>query len=150
MDNELLIHGQVQGDVERLDKGVSAIGIAAKIGFRHPRHQMMNAPFAGKNSRYTLEEEVTTWHEGVRIAVSRFLLIHRQRVISQGIPPQLTDKADIHDMMFHTSLSGNFRCQFHLFFMFLPIDKTKSQHLRKPPLSPKQTGGRILPATKYY
>ena len=40
VNDELFIHRQVQGDIQRLDERIPAIGITAEIGLRHPRHNM--------------------------------------------------------------------------------------------------------------
>ena len=76
VDDELFIHREIQRDVERTDKGVSTVRIAAVISFGDARHQVKDALAARQNGGKSQKDHVAPRNESVRIAVLRLLLIH--------------------------------------------------------------------------
>ena len=104
MDHELLVHRQVERDVEGADKSVSAVGIATKISLRYTRHQMENPFRASEDRGKGQEDHIVTRHKGVRITVGGFLLIHLDGVVGQrAMGIKLTQQRDIEQ------LEGNVR-----------------------------------------
>ena len=56
MQDELFVHGQVQGHIQTFDKRVPTIGITAEVRLRHPGHNMVDA-----------STKRVTWLERLRI-----------------------------------------------------------------------------------
>lgn len=150
MDNELLIHRQIERHVQALDKAITAIGITAKVGLRYPCHQVMDALLTGYDGGDAQEKQVATRHEGVRERTGGLHLVHRYRSIGQRVLAQLADKGDIHRAELYTGLTGYLACQFHLFHMLLTIDEAQRHDFLKLLLCPKQASGRVLSTTEYY
>ena len=65
VDDELLVHGEVEGYVERADEGVAAVGIAGVVGLRDACDEVHDAVLACIDSGDGEEEEVAAWNEGV-------------------------------------------------------------------------------------
>ena len=65
VDDELLVHRQVERHVQGTDEGVAAVGIARIVGLRHTGHKVHNAVLTSIDGSDGEEKEVATWHEGV-------------------------------------------------------------------------------------
>ena len=101
MQDELLVHGQVQGHIQTFDKRVPTIRITAEVRLRHPGHNMVDAPFTGIHGSNADEEQVTPGNKRIRTMPLGLLLIHLHGGVGQRVPPQRTDERNIHTVPVH-------------------------------------------------
>ena len=149
VQDELRIHGQVQGDIQRLDKTVTAIGIPAVIRLRDARHDMADATLSCPYGRYAQEEKIATGHKGIgEYLAIRYLLVHRQGSIRQCIVSQGANPRQLQGCEWNIGTFGDSTCQFHFFFVFLPIAEAQGIHFSKFTFCPEKAGGRVLAATE--
>ena len=128
MDNELLVHGKVERDVERLDERVPAIGIAAEVGLRYARHEMPDAPLTGIYGGDAQEEQVAPGYERIWEGVFGFRFVHRYGSVGERVFAQLPDKRHVHHIEMHFRLPCDFACDFHFLHVLLPVEEAECIH----------------------
>lgn len=148
VDDKLLLHGQVEGDVQALDECIAAVGIAGIVRLRYSCHEMAYSQLAGMDGSYAQEEEVTSRYKRVGQGVCRLFLIHHDVVAGEGILSQCANQRDIHFLEMYSRFMGQTFGKFHFEYMFLTVCKGEGIDFVKVLFGPIQTGGRVLSSTK--
>ena len=144
MDAELLVHGEVERDVETLDESVAAVGIAREVSLSDARNEVEDTALASINGGDTHKEEVATRDEGVGRTIFGFITIHREGGVGEGIAAKLSEERDIHHFEGHVLFAADFGSEFHFVVVLLSVGKGECADFRKFAQSPKEAGGRIL------
>ena len=150
VDDKLLVPGQVERHVERLDEGVPTVRIAAEVRLRHPRHQVVDAPLPGIYGGDGEEEKVAPGDKRVRHAAFRLLRVHLHGGVGQRIVSQASDEGDVHHVEVHSGLPGNGTCHVHFLHMLLPVGKRQGTHAAEVLLRPEETRGGVLPSAEHH
>ena len=140
VDGELLVHREIEGDIERFDEGVPAVGIAAEVRLGHSGHKIEDASFPGENCRNAQKEKVPSGDECVREGIGRLFRVHFDGSVSQGVRSEMTNKRDVHHIEFHTEFPGDFSCHFDFKFVFLAVSEGQGCDLAEVFQCPEQTG----------
>lgn len=148
VDYKLLLKAQVEGDVEGTDEAVATVGIAGKVGLRNTGHEMPYATLTCIDGGYADKEEIAPRHECVGRAVGGLHLVHDNALVGQRTFGERADKAHVHLVEVHTSLTGYLPGKIYLVHMFLSIYETKRTYFLEMFLRPKKTGRRVLPAAQ--
>ncbi|MNC51640.1 hypothetical protein D3C75_1009390 [compost metagenome] len=95
MDHEGVVHGQIQGHVQRLNEGIPAIGISAEVRFAYAGDQMPGAGLFGGDGSEAQEQQVPSIHEGG--GQFAFLLVNVDILAGQRIGSQLVQQGHVQD-----------------------------------------------------
>ena len=60
MDNKLLLHSQIECNIQTFDKSIPTIRVTTEIRLRYSRHQMAYAMLASKKSGNTQKEKIAS------------------------------------------------------------------------------------------
>lgn len=71
VDYKPSLHSQVEGDLERFDRVVAAVGITRVVGFTHAANKMFKSAAVGHGSGKGEEDEITAGYESVRYPAGR-------------------------------------------------------------------------------
>ena len=146
--HKLLIHRQVEGNVETLDECIATVRIATEIRLADTGHNMIDTVLTGIHRSHAEKKQVPSRHKGIGHAALGLFLVHLYACISQGVASQLGYKADVHLLPFHTSHLRYTLGSLHLLHMLLTIHESQGTHLLEILFRPKQTRGGILSATE--
>lgn len=142
-NDKLVIHREVQRDVQGFDEHVPTVRITAEIGLADSGHDMVSPHLFGVDARVCQKNHVSAVHEGRR----KFIVIAsgdghigpRQRA-----GRQLVQQVEVQDLVRHLKPFCDPLRTLYLQCMALVVVKSERQNLVKPLLGPYQTGRTIL------
>ena len=149
MDDELLLHGHVEGDVQTADKRIATVGISRKISLTDAGDDVERTDFAGINGSDAEKEQVTARDEGVGQCPFGLFLVHDDGGVGKGIVVQLRDETDIHHPEVDTVVTADFLGKFHLDAVFLSVDEGDGIDFLEMVFGPEQAGGGVLSAAEH-
>lgn len=126
VDDKLVVHGQVEGDVETLDEGVTTVGITAEIGLAHACDKVVDAELTRLDSSNAEEEEVAARDKGGGIGlVIGLLLLDGEGGVREGTAcTQTADEGNVHAFPFDTRLASEAAGYLDLKLVLLAVKET--------------------------
>ena len=147
---KLLVHGEVERDVEALDEVVAAVGIAGEVGLANSRDEIEDTALASVDGGDAEEEEVATRHEGIGRAAGGFVGIHLQGGIGERITAELSEEGHIHHFIGHLLFGADRLGDFHLVGVFLPVGEAQRVDFVEVLERPEKASGGILSAAEHH
>lgn len=150
MQAKLLVHGEIERDVEALDEVVAAVGIAGEVRLSDPRDEIEDTALASVDGGDAEEEEIATRHESVGRAVGGFVGVHLQGGIGERITAELSEEGHVHHFIRHLLFSADRLGDFHLVGVFLPVGEAQRMDFVEVFERPKEASGGILSAAEHH
>ena len=150
MQAKLLVHGEVERDVEALDEVVAAVGIAGEVRLANSRDEIEDTALASVDGGDAEEEEVATRHESVGRAAGRFVGVHLQGGIGERITAELSEEGHVHHFIRHLLFGADFCSDVYLVGVFLSVGEAQSVDFVEVLERPEEASGGVLSAAEHH
>jgi hypothetical protein len=147
---KLLVHGEIERDVEALDEVVAAVGIAGEVRLANSRDEIEDAPLASVDRGDAEEEEVATRHEGIGRAAGRFVGVHLQGGIGERITAELSEEGHVHHFIGHLLFGADRLGDFYFVGVFLSVGEAQRVDFVEVLERPEEAGGGILSTAEHH